>query len=345
MPIGTTRSVGEGAPTLYALRELGLLLDRPVLVATNLPRPKLVIRGSFRTRDQFLKYLEAQFFTNGIHLDLSGSGPIEAISVADQVRYQTNPNSIGLVPNRTYMMRIGPHEEPHSDGSMVTRHAEPKTLLWSYSDLVGKRVLLDANLPTNGVDFNPTSETMLAHEAKTGMEETLSKAGVSLIPAGNEIWAIPTADRARYQLPPVNVAGLSLLYTYSLIIALVCGTAGLPHILVRFYTNPDGVAAKRTTMWVMILIGIFYVFPPVFGVMGRNLLPSLYEGVGAKGTDKVVLELPRILNEGKGSSRGTPGPEVPPQTHRPAVPGNGERVFLGAAFLVGSLARARLPLS
>jgi cation/acetate symporter len=87
----------------------------------------------------------------------------------------------------------------------------------------------------------------------------------------------------------------SLLYTYSLIIALVCGTAGLPHILVRFYTNPDGVAAKRTTMWVMILIGVFYVFPPVFGVIGRNLMPELYEGIGAKGTDKVVLELPTIL--------------------------------------------------
>lgn len=89
----------------------------------------------------------------------------------------------------------------------------------------------------------------------------------------------------------------SLLYTYSLIIALICGTAGLPHILVRFYTNPDGGAAKRTTMWVMILIGIFYVFPPVFGVMGRNLFPELYNGIGAKGTDKIVLELPRLLNE------------------------------------------------
>jgi Na+(H+)/acetate symporter ActP len=88
----------------------------------------------------------------------------------------------------------------------------------------------------------------------------------------------------------------ALLYTYSLIIALVCGTAGLPHILVRFYTNPDGVAAKRTTMWVMILIGVFYLFPPVFGVLGRNLLPELYAGVGAKGTDKVVLELPTILS-------------------------------------------------
>ncbi|MBI2518731.1 MAG: cation acetate symporter [Opitutae bacterium] len=87
----------------------------------------------------------------------------------------------------------------------------------------------------------------------------------------------------------------SLLYTYSLIIALVCGTAGLPHILVRFYTNPDGVAAKRTTMWVMILIGIFYVFPPIFGVLGRNLAPELYAATGAKGTDKIVLELPRAV--------------------------------------------------
>jgi cation/acetate symporter len=90
----------------------------------------------------------------------------------------------------------------------------------------------------------------------------------------------------------------SLLYTYSLIIALVCGTAGLPHILVRFYTNPDGVAAKRTTMWVMILIGIFYVFPPVFGVIGRNLMPELYTGLaGIKGTDQVVLKLPTLLAE------------------------------------------------
>lgn len=105
--------------------------------------------------------------------------------------------------------------------------------------------------------------------------------------------ALPAEERpaylAKYQKP------YSLLYTYSLIIALVCGTAGLPHILVRFYTNPDGVAAKRTTMWVMILIGVFYVFPPIFGVIGRNLMPELYSGVGAKGTDKVVLELPTLL--------------------------------------------------
>lgn len=105
-----------------------------------------------------------------------------------------------------------------------------------------------------------------------------------------------TTKAAKQAQPPVEPRPYALLYTYSLIMALVCGTAGLPHILVRFYTNPDGVAAKRTTMWVMILIGIFYVFPPIFGVLGRNLMPELYTGVGARGTDKVVLELPRLLN-------------------------------------------------
>ena len=105
--------------------------------------------------------------------------------------------------------------------------------------------------------------------------------------------ARPEAERAAYLAE--HQKPYSLLYTYSLIIALVCGTAGLPHILVRFYTNPDGVAAKRTTMWVMILIGIFYVFPPIFGTIGRNLMPELYAVVGAKGTDKVVLELPTLL--------------------------------------------------
>lgn len=89
-----------------------------------------------------------------------------------------------------------------------------------------------------------------------------------------------------------NKHGFPLLYTFSLIIGLIFGTAGLPHILVRFYTNPDGRAAKRTTLWVMVLIGVFYMFPAVWGSMGRFLMPELY--ANAK-TDAVVLELPRAL--------------------------------------------------
>ncbi len=90
-----------------------------------------------------------------------------------------------------------------------------------------------------------------------------------------------------------NKYGYPLLYTYSLIIALVCGTAGLPHILVRFYTNPDGKSAKRTTMLVMLMLGAFYVFTPMWGALGRTVLPALYAN---NTTDTVVLKLPTILS-------------------------------------------------
>ncbi|RYD49604.1 MAG: cation acetate symporter, partial [Verrucomicrobiaceae bacterium] len=119
----------------------------------------------------------------------------------------------------------------------------------------------------------------------------------------DEAWIAPfgplTTKAAKAAgLTPEETRPYALLYTFSLIVALVCGTAGLPHILVRFYTNPDGVAAKRTTMWVMILIGVFYVFPPIFGVLGRNFMPDLYTGLsGIKGTDQVVLKLPILIRE------------------------------------------------
>lgn len=109
--------------------------------------------------------------------------------------------------------------------------------------------------------------------------------------------AVPGAPANKAWIQPfgpfTSKNGYPLLYTYSLIIALVCGTAGLPHILVRFYTNPDGRAAKRTTFWVMVLIGVFYMFTPIWGTLGRMIIPHLY----ATGkTDAVVIDLPRALD-------------------------------------------------
>lgn len=92
--------------------------------------------------------------------------------------------------------------------------------------------------------------------------------------------------------PMTSKWGYPVLYTYSLIIALVCGTAGLPHILVRFYTNPDGRAAKRTTLWVMVMLGAFYVFTPIWGTVGRALMPILYAN---NATDSTVIKVPGML--------------------------------------------------
>ncbi|MGY1711902.1 cation acetate symporter [Geodermatophilus sp. SYSU D00758] len=51
----------------------------------------------------------------------------------------------------------------------------------------------------------------------------------------------------------------------SLALALVLGTAGLPHVLMRFYTVPTAKAARTSVVWAIWLIGIFYLFSLVIG--------------------------------------------------------------------------------
>ena len=68
----------------------------------------------------------------------------------------------------------------------------------------------------------------------------------------------------------------SPLSVYSLLLATFLGTMGLPHILVRFYTNQNGTMARRTTVRVLGLLALFYAFPAVYGALGRALVPQLY---------------------------------------------------------------------
>ena len=81
----------------------------------------------------------------------------------------------------------------------------------------------------------------------------------------------------------------------STVLALCLGTMGLPHVLVRYYTNPDGIGARRTTVTVIGLLGAFYLLPPVYGVLGRVSFPSLPDGVRS---DSIVLRLPGVLVDG-----------------------------------------------
>lgn len=89
--------------------------------------------------------------------------------------------------------------------------------------------------------------------------------------------------------------GMKAFGTVSTVLGLCLGTMGLPHVLVRYYTNPDGRAARRTTQVVIGLLGLFYLFPPVYGVLGRAYLPELPPEMRA---DTIVLNLPRIIAPG-----------------------------------------------
>jgi cation/acetate symporter len=102
------------------------------------------------------------------------------------------------------------------------------------------------------------------------------------------------ADAAAWSLPLGEGGGQGLYVTYSLIVATFLGTMGLPHVVVRFYTNPDGRAARRTTLVVLVLLGVFYLLPPVYGALGRVYAPEL----ARSGSEALVLELPRLMLPG-----------------------------------------------
>jgi cation/acetate symporter len=104
---------------------------------------------------------------------------------------------------------------------------------------------------------------------------------------GSTEWLQPLADPSD--------TGHPVLATWSLLMATVLGTMGLPHIIVRFHTSPDGRSARRTAAITVGLLGAFYLFPVVYGALGAVLRPELYL---AGATDTVVVALPATVDTG-----------------------------------------------
>ncbi|MGY1689030.1 solute symporter family protein [Geodermatophilus sp. SYSU D01105] len=100
--------------------------------------------------------------------------------------------------------------------------------------------------------------------------------------------AVDTAVEGRDVLAPgaqYGATGTSKLDFVSLGLALVLGTAGLPHVLMRFYTVPTAKDARRSVVWAIWLIGIFYLFSLVIGY-----------GAGALVGPETILGAPGAVN-------------------------------------------------
>ena len=80
----------------------------------------------------------------------------------------------------------------------------------------------------------------------------------------------------------------------SLGMALLLGTAGLPHILIRFYTVPDAKTARTSVVWAMIIIGLFYIMTTFFGFGAASLLGPDHIAANG-GTNMAAPELARFL--------------------------------------------------
>jgi cation/acetate symporter len=90
----------------------------------------------------------------------------------------------------------------------------------------------------------------------------------------------------------------------SLGIALVLGTAGLPHILIRFYTVPTSRDARKSVLWAIGLIGVFYLFTLVLGFGAAAMLKG--DQAEQVATSKGNLASP-LLAEAVGGGAGSTG--------------------------------------
>jgi cation/acetate symporter len=59
--------------------------------------------------------------------------------------------------------------------------------------------------------------------------------------------------------------------------ALMVGTAGLPHVIIRFYTTPDVRSARYSAFWALLFIGLLYTTAPALAMFARyNLISTLH---------------------------------------------------------------------
>ncbi|GAA1099397.1 sodium/solute symporter [Nocardiopsis metallicus] len=122
------------------------------------------------------------------------------------------------------------------------------------------------------------------HSAARGTEYVFPEGATIPHPAG-----LPELGSERWSTPLLDVGGYPLFETWSTLLAITLGCMGLPHVIMRFHTSPSARIARRVAVGVIALLGLFYLFPTVYGLLGRVLTPQL---VMLQGTDTVAVVLP-----------------------------------------------------
>src|SRR5215217_2001468 len=196
------------------------------------------------------------------------------------------------------------------------------------AQMVGAGVLIEKLV---GIDFAPavliTGTFMLVYVVFGGMVATtwvqiikavllmtgivvmsvfvLNRVGFNPIELFNRAEEAGKGEGSTFSLGPGTFLK-SHVDTVSLGLALVLGTAGLPHILMRFFTVPNAKAARSSVVYAMFIIGFFYLLTTVIGFGARAILGQ--KGVEAAGTGG-NLAAPNLAEE-LGGGAGTTGGDL-----------------------------------
>lgn len=99
---------------------------------------------------------------------------------------------------------------------------------------------------------------------------------------GQDTYLLDALDRTLMDLgfaAYTSVSGMTLLNMFLLTLALMIGTAGLPHVIIRFFTVPRVRDARSSAGWTLVFIGLLYTTAPAVGAMAiYNFINTVQPG-------------------------------------------------------------------
>ena len=118
---------------------------------------------------------------------------------------------------------------------------------------------------------NPIPQLALGSEMADGSGYLLDKLDKTLVDLGFGAYTSPFNDK-------------SMIDVFAITVALMVGTAGLPHVIVRFFTVPSVKAARQSAGWALVFIALLYTAAPAVGALGRMNLVDSINGTDGSGT-------------------------------------------------------------
>ncbi|MFO7859044.1 MAG: sodium:solute symporter family protein [Ectothiorhodospiraceae bacterium] len=125
----------------------------------------------------------------------------------------------------------------------------------------------------------------------------LPQLGLGSTLVGDDRYLLQALDETLVDLgfqPYTEVKGMSMVNMFMLTLSLMIGTAGLPHVIVRFFTVPRIRDARKSAGWALVFIALLYLTAPAVGAMSMwNVINTVQTGeVGAEEGNVPVEELP-----------------------------------------------------
>jgi len=124
----------------------------------------------------------------------------------------------------------------------------------------------------------------------------LPQIGLGATVQGDSMWLLERLDQVVTELGfrAYTEGGKSRIDVFAITLALMVGTAGLPHVIVRFFTVPRIRDARKSAGWTLVFIALLYTTAPAVGAMAMwNMLNTLQPGeVGAEDGSLVYEERP-----------------------------------------------------